>query len=174
MLAYIRYLWYVIRHKWFVMIECWKVRLYWLGITHDISKLLPDEFFPYASHFYGRDSKKYQDERKRQGGYYKPTDTGDAAFDYAWLLHQKRNKHHWQWWILPEDEGKIKVLEMPEKYRLEMFCDWVGAGKAQGYSNNTREWYLKHKDKMQLDPKTRQWVEERLRIDSGVSEETST
>src|SRR3972149_1962592 len=90
---------YLLRHKWYVMIECFKVGLFWRGIRHDISKFLPDEFIPYANFFY-----KKADKMKRDGtGYYKPTDTGDKAFDFAWLLHQKRNRHHWQWYLLPED-----------------------------------------------------------------------
>ena len=105
------------------MLECFKKKQYWLGITHDLSKFLPSEFIPYAKFFYGKRKKDIRDET----GYYKPTDTGDLAFDFAWLLHQKRNKHHWQWWILPTDEEGIKVFEMPMKYRIEMLCDWKAA-----------------------------------------------
>ncbi len=82
------------------MIECFRAGLYWRGIIHDMSKFLPSEFFPYANHFYGGI------QTGRNGtGYYKPTNTGDAQFDWAWLLHQKRNSHHWQFYLLPEDEG---------------------------------------------------------------------
>ena len=109
-MKYLKYAWYIIKHKWYVMIECFKVGLYWQGITHDLSKLLPDEWFPYANYFYGF-------KKRDETGYYKPTDTGDKAFDFAWLLHQKRNPHHWQWWILPEDDGGTKILEMPLKYK---------------------------------------------------------
>ena len=154
---YLKYLSYVLRHKWFVMTECFKVKLFWQGITHDLSKFLPDEFIPYANFFYGK-KKVIRDKT----GYYKPTDTGDKAFDFAWLLHQKRNPHHWQWWILPEDEGEIKLLEMPYKCLLEMICDWRGAGKAQGYGDNTKEWYLENKNKMQLGDETRKQIEKIL------------
>ena len=40
----------------------------------------------------------------------------DGSFDSAWLLHQKRNAHHWQYWVLLEDEGNTKALEMDDKY----------------------------------------------------------
>lgn len=155
-MKYFQYLWYVIRHKWFVMVACFRLRLYWLGITHDLSKLLPSEFIPYMEHFYGSGVgiKTGRDET----GYYKPTDTGDKAFDFAWLLHQKRNKHHWQWWCLPEDGGGLKVLEMPLKYRKEMLADWRGAGRAQR-KPNTKKWYDASKDKMSLGVETRQWIE---------------
>ena len=155
---YLKYLSYVLRHKWYVFIECCKLGIPWVGITHDLSKFRPSEWFPYANYF-GGNIKKGRDGT----GYYKPTDTGDKAFDFAWLLHQKRNKHHWQWWILPEDGGGIKILPMTDKYRKEMLADWKGAGKAQG-TPNCKKWYLTNKNKMQLHPETRRWIEEQLKI----------
>jgi hypothetical protein len=156
------------------MVECFKVGLYWRGLAHDLSKFLPSEYIPYMNHFYGKDShhkdgnhmpkgiKKGRDET----GYYNPTDTGDKAFDFAWLLHQKRNRHHWQWWVLPEDDGGLKILPMPYSYCLEMVCDWVGAGKAQGFWSpkddkyfETRSWYRKNSCHMQIHEKTKKFVE---------------
>lgn len=96
---HLRYLSYVLRHKWFVLVECWRRGLYWRGLVHDLSKFLPSEWFPYVEHFHGRQSGRQRDVT----GYYKPTDTGDPAFDRAWFLHQKRNDHHWQWWTQPDD-----------------------------------------------------------------------
>lgn len=159
MKRYWAYLLYVLRHKWFVFLEATKLRIPWLGIIHDYSKFLPSEFIPYARHFNNPDGTpvKVRDET----GYYKPTDTGDEPFDFAWLLHQKRNKHHWQWWVLPEDEGGLKVLQMQDKYQREMLADWYGAGRAQGTPDSSI-WYAKHKDKMSLHPNTREWIEKRL------------
>jgi len=169
-MKFFKYLNYIIRHKWYVGIECFRERLYWRAITHDLSKFLPSEFIPYMNYFYGKrgdDIKKGRDET----GYYKPTDTGDKAFDFAWLLHQKRNSHHWQWFVLPEDDGGLKVLPMRKKDRLEMICDWIGAGKAQGCFSpkgdrfrETRHWYVKNKNKMKLTEGTRYWVEKKIRL----------
>lgn len=163
----IKYLFYLLRHKWYVLVESLKEGIPWRGFMHDMSKFLPSEWFPYVNYFYGGDSdiKRGRDET----GYYKPTDTGDKAFDFAWLLHQKRNRHHWQWWILPEDEGGVKILEIQKQYLKEMICDWIGAGKAQGHVSpkddrffETRRWYSKNKEKMQLHPHTRKWIEEKI------------
>jgi len=164
-MKYLKYFWYVVRHKWYVMLACFdrsefQNGMYWLGVTHDWSKLRWSEYRAYTEHFYGKgkDIKSGRDET----GYYKPTDTGDADFDFAWHLHQKRNRHHWQWWCLPEDSDGVKVLEMQPKYRLEMFCDWLGASKAQGNGGDIasiRAWYEKNGEKMQLHPDTRDWVE---------------
>lgn len=165
---YTKYLKYVLKHKYYVMIECFKEGLYWQGVTHDMSKFLPSEFIPYANHFYGNsgDIKKGRDNT----GYYKPYDTGDEDFDFAWLLHQKRNRHHWQWWILPKDEDGIKILPMSKRYVEEMICDWIGAGKAQGFKSSkhdkyfeTRNWYNTNKDKMQLHDETRLVIEEKIK-----------
>jgi len=162
-MKYFKYLKYVLRHKWFVMIACFKVGLYWQGLTHDNSKFLPDEFFPYANFFYGKKDSSITTKRNSKG-YWKPTDTGDKAMDFAWLLHQKRNPHHWQWWILPEDEGGIKQLPMPKKYLTEMICDWEGAGKAQRNSTPVWEWYKNYCSKMSLHIDTRIELEQAIAI----------
>ncbi len=120
-MEYFKYLKYVIRHKWFVFLECCKMGLIWRGIIHDLSKFRLSEFIPYANHFYGE--KEGIKKGRNKSGYYKPYDTGNLFFDYAWLLHQKRNPHHWQYWILPKDDGGIKIFDMPLIYKKEMLCD---------------------------------------------------
>ena len=141
------------------MTECFKRGLIWQGLMHDLSKFFPDEFFPYANHFFTKGKKPARDKT----GYCKPTDTGDPAFDFAWLLHQKRNKHHWQWWVQPDDCEGVVILPMPDKYILEMFCDWLGAGRAQGFESGTiDQWYASNKNKLQLHPNTRKKIEEIL------------
>lgn len=157
MIKYCKYLWYVIKHKWFVFIECYKLGIPWLGIIHDWSKFRPSEFIPYTRHFFG--GRKSGIEKGRDStGYYKPYDTGDKDFDFAWFLHQKRNKHHWQWWVFPLDKEGYKMLGMTQKYRKEMLADWKGAGRAQK-TPGVEVWYQKNKDKLQLHPSTRLWIE---------------
>ena len=158
---YIKYLWYILRHKWFVFIECCKVEMIWLGLIHDWSKFRPSEFIPYARHFYG-ENRDEQIKKEKVEGYDKSRDRQDGVFNKAWLYHIHRNKHHWQYWLLVQDEDKDVVLEMPNKYRKELLADWHGAGKAITGKNNTKEWYLKHKDKYQFHPDTRKWIERSL------------
>ena len=123
-MKYLKYLKYVLRHKWFVLIACLKQGLYWQGLMHDISKFRPSEFFPYANHFYGGTNElKYKKVAQTKGGYLKSEDSGDFSYDYAWLLHIHRNPHHWQHWILIQDEDDNKILEMPIKHLKEMICD---------------------------------------------------
>lgn len=156
---YWEYLKYIIKHKFFVFVECCKLGIPWLGIIHDWSKFTPKEFFPYANHFFGKGSKGIKTGRDSTG-YYRPGDTGKQAFDLAWFYHQKRNKHHWQWWVEVEDYGN-KAVKMPIKYRKEMLADWRGAGRAQG-TPDTKAWYDKNSHRLILEKETRKWIEERL------------
>ena len=153
---YGKYLSYLVRHIWYVRQACWKNDLYWQGLIHDLSKWRLDEFLPYARFFYS--SKSPRDST----GYYKPTDTGNEAFEIAWLKHIHRNPHHWQHWIIPTDDGGIDIRRMPERYALEMLCDWFGASMAQGFGGKCRTWYESNKEKIQLHPETRRFVERRV------------
>ena len=138
----LRYLSYIIRHKWFVSIECVRLGIPWRGITHDLSKFLPSEWIAYKQHFYG------------------PIETW-GEFDLAWFKHQNRNDHHWQWWILRNDSGSIKSIAMSHAARRDMLADWKGAGRALG-KPDTAAWYEANKHNMVLHPETREWVEKQL------------
>ncbi len=157
-MMYLQYLWYVLRHKWYVLIECSKRGIVWRGIMHDMSKFRPDEFIPYARYFYGDYGVKNICPAKwaNPGDKFHKTKN---AFDRAWLKHLYRNPHHWQYWILQNDTDGREILEMPIVYINEMICDWRGAGMAITGKDNIAEWYTKNKDKMELHAKTRLAVE---------------
>jgi hypothetical protein len=159
-MKYLKYLKYLLAHKFWVSYYCFKNKLYLRGFLHDWTKFLPDEFVPYMNFFYGKKGAVHRGAM--QSGYYKPYKTDDEKFDFAWLKHQNRNKHHWQWWVLPKDDGTILAMRMKRKYIVEMVCDWRGAGKAQGFGDNTKSWYEENKDKMTLHPETRSQVEDIL------------
>jgi len=150
MRRHLKYLWYVLRHKWFVFVAGLQLRVsLWQLIIHDWHKITPVEWFPYARCFYELDGRKR----------YVP----DEAFTFAWNAHQKRGKHHWQYWLITWDHGGTDVLEMPDRYRREMLADWMGAGRAiTGKWGGTLDWYTQNSDKMKLHPRTRQWVEVQL------------
>ena len=155
-MKHLRYLVYVLRHKWYVFIECAKLGIVWQGIIHDWSKFLPTEWFPYVDFFFG----KYAWVR---GSNQRPPKDIDDKFDLAWLHHQHCNPHHWQWWIRHGDDGSTRVFPMSPRFRMEMLADWRGAGKAQGKSD-TRGFYIANKDRMTLHPETREWIEKQLVI----------
>lgn len=151
-MIYLKYLSYVLRHKWFVFLACCQMGIVWRGIVHDLSKFRPSEFIPYARHFYG-DIKK----RRYETGSYDPT-VYDNDFALAWLHHQRRNPHHWQYWV--EFKGMrdgLKVYEMPEQYRKEMMADWIGAGRAQG-TPSVKAWFEKNRGNIWLEDETAEEV----------------
>lgn len=142
---------YLIRHKYYVFIAGWYLNVsIWRLLTHDISKFRPSEWFPYAETFYKEDGSNQ----------YKPTE----AFDKAWLYHQHRNPHHWQYWILRLDGGSIKYMSIPDKYVAEMVADWCGAGRAITGKWEVREWYDKNKDKIDVNGLTRNHINFYLNI----------
>lgn len=168
-----RYLKYVVRHKWYVMLACFRRGLIWRGLKHDWSKFLPSEWFPYAESFYSTIPREKRDELREQcwkatGNYpWTTLATVKSEFDAAWLHHQHFNDHHWQHWVLREDSGKTKLLEMPWVCVQEMLADWEGAGRAIHGTNDTSAWYHKNRDNIQLHPKTRVIVEHALQVKKG-------
>lgn len=119
-------------------------------VTHDESKSKGDEYQAYDEYFYGKNK------------------TFDVIEDFnkAWLLHIHRNPHHWQHWVLLEDdpEGKESYIciEMPERYVIEMICDWWSFSINKGEIKEIFDWYDEHKKKMKLHEKTRAYVEKVL------------
>jgi hypothetical protein len=149
-----KYLKYVLLHKWYVFLYGIKLGVpLWGLIIHDWQKFTPVEWYPYVMSFYG--PWKYNER----------PDWLVDDFDLAWLHHQHYGPHHWQYWVLREDSGALKLLEMPDRYRREMLADWRGAGMAINGRDETKEFYLKNRGKIQLHLKTRLWVESELGIE---------
>lgn len=124
---------------------------------HDESKFDDAEYDAYDDYFYGN-------ERKDE-------DEIDRAFDYAWLHHIHNNPHHWQYWVLQEDEGKQKALEMPKPYVFEMIADWWSFSWKNGDLRSIFSWYADHEKKMILHPETRKLVDDILdEIDRRIPE----
>lgn len=114
--------------------------------NHDDSKYGSEEYTPYLNHFYPPEGKTGEDFRKE--------------FDVACLHHYHNNPHHWNYWVLNDDEDKDKgrVLDMPEKYVIEMLCDWHSFSLKD--SNSTAyNWWNKNKEKMNMTDNTIKLVE---------------
>lgn len=103
-------------HKMLVMQNCFCCGLYWQGLTHDLSKLSPVEFWAGAKYWQGICSPNNA-QRQKEG------------YSAAWLHHKGRNKHHLEYWIdySPEGDHQLAGIRMPEKYVAEMFCDRIAA-----------------------------------------------
>ncbi len=165
MRAHLAYLRYVLRHKWFVFLACRRLGVpLWRSIIHDWTKFTPAEWFPYVRQFYNPDGSKRQVNRA-DGGLH--TRELDKAFNRAWLHHQKHNPHHWQHWVLINDEDGTVPLRMPIEYVYEMVADWDGARRAITGKSDPAGWYERNAEKMILHYATRHLVEAILELHYG-------
>ena len=143
---YWAYLKYIIEHKKNVGIECLRLGMPFHAITHDLSKFRPSEFIPYAKFFYAKDRTNN----------YKKSDEDDLNFQTGWNHHQKRNKHHWNYWVSVTRAEMLIPLEMPMKHVRQMIADWNGMSKKFG--GNTKDYYTKNCGEMILHPKTKERI----------------
>ncbi|MEG1593429.1 MAG: DUF5662 family protein [Oscillibacter sp.] len=105
------------RHRALVRKYCFRLGLYWQGLTHDLSKYSPSEFWVGVKYFQG-DHSPNDAERKAHG------------YSAAWLHHKGRNRHHFEYWTDYGIHGEgIVGVEMPINYVAEMFCDRLAASK---------------------------------------------
>lgn len=152
MKAHLQYLKYVLRHKWFVFLACLEYGLIWRGIKHDWTKFLPSEWFPYVAYFYG---KKEVVPNKFTFGFdqiekpvMKVPDKVQQEFDIAWLHHQKRNSHHWQYWLLTPDQPRPQFNEqsMDGGMTHSWIADQKGKVAAVVYEYDSDIYKLLHPD----------------------------
>lgn len=106
------------RHRRLVRHYCLRLGLVWQGLTHDLSKYSPTEFW--------RSAKYYQ-------GYRSPNDQErlENGVSLSWLHHKGRNRHHFEYWIdyclRPDGSVYMGGCKMPKRYVAEMFCDRIAA-----------------------------------------------
>ena len=122
---------------------------------HDSSKYnkVPDrdcyyelccEYDQYANYFYGEKTAEVE-----------------QCFDLAWLSHIHHNPHHWQHWLLQNDDPKIglRVLDMPYVFIIECICDWWSFSWKQNKLDEIFNWYDTNKEGILLSDKTRKTLE---------------
>ena len=122
-------------HKMWVMRYCFKIGLYWQGLTHDLSKYSPTEFLVGMKYYQG-DRSPNNAERE------------DTGMSKSWMHHKGRNKHHFEYWI---DYGIncdtiIKGVPMPRRYVAEMIMDRISASRVylgDAYTDQAPYQYLK-------------------------------
>lgn len=121
--------------------------------NHDTSKYTVEEYGPYDAYFYGK-----KDETSRE--------KVEERFNYAWLHHIHNNPHHWQHWILHNDdrESGMVILEMPDRFILEMICDWWSFSWRKGDLWELWNWWTANSDYILLGEKTREKVIDLLNL----------
>ena len=104
------------RHRHLVRKYCFRLGLYWQGLTHDLSKYSPREFWVGAKYFTGTHSPNDGERR-------------DKGYSSSWLHHKGRNKHHFEYWTdySPVRGVGVTGVKMPVRYVAEMFCDRLAA-----------------------------------------------
>ena len=113
---FFRHLHKVNKHRWWVFYYCCKAGIPWRGIIHDLSKYSLIEFWESVKYYQGNRSPI--DACKEVNG-----------VSYAWMHHKGRNPHHYEYWQDNFDKGGNPV-SMPDKYAIEMLCDYLAAGRA--------------------------------------------
>ena len=109
----------ITRHRHTVIRHCFKAGIGWQGLFHDLSKYSPTEFIPGAKYYAGDKSPNVGERR-------------DLGYSLAWLHHQGRNRHHFEYWMDYSMASGVRTrvpIEMPTNYLIEMFCDRVAACK---------------------------------------------
>lgn len=134
----------ITRHRHTVMRHCFKCGLIKQGLTHDLSKYSPSEFWAGAKYYQGNRSPQAR-EREIFG------------YSAAWLHHKGRNKHHFEYWTDYAD-GKRVYVEMPPRYLAEMICDRIAACKIYLKDNyddgKALEYFEAKTDKEGMNPQT--------------------
>lgn len=107
----------ITKHRWLVMLGCFRVGLYRQGLTHDLSKYSPTEFWTGARYYQGNRSPNAAERE-------------DKGYSEAWMHHKGRNRHHWEYWTdYSMEQMRYVPVPMPRRYMAEMICDRIAASK---------------------------------------------
>lgn len=117
-------------HRKYVRKACFKMGLFWQGLTHDLSKYSPTEMS--ICRYYSGTRSPHQNAREVLG--YSP----------SWIHHYHKNKHHFQHFFDESETGEIIPIKMPYRFIAESFCDMLGASKAYNPKNWKPEMLLNY------------------------------
>ena len=115
----------VMIHKYWVFHYCCKIGMPIVGLTHDLSKFSPIEFWESVKYYNGKVSPIVMCKK-------------DKGYSEAWQHHKGRNPHHYEYWIDNLDKGGVPI-KMPYRYAAELICDYLAAGKAYNRNKSYRQ-----------------------------------
>lgn len=128
--------------------------LYWQGLTHDLSKYSPREFWPGVKYFQGNRSPIEMEKK-------------DKGYSFGWLHHKGRNPHHWQYWI-DMKHGEMVAQDMEMKYIKEMICDRIAAcmvyEKEKYHNSSALEFHQRSQEKNNMSLRTKLYLDYYLQI----------
>ncbi len=138
----------ITHHRWIVRQGCFRVGLYWQGLTHDLSKYGHTEFSVGAKYYQGNRSPNAA-EREARG------------YSLAWMHHKGRNRHHYEYWSdMSPVTKQYETVPMPRKYLVEMVMDRRAACKVyegEKYTDGSALAYFeKSRERLLMNEQTRQ------------------
>lgn len=136
----------ITHHKLLVLNGCFKVGLYWQGLTHDLSKYSPTEF--------RIGTRYYQGNRSPNGA-----EREEKGYSEAWMHHKGRNRHHYEYWNdMNRQTKRYESVPMPRRYLAEMVVDRIAACQVyQGerYTQSSAyDYFAKNPDRILMHPQT--------------------
>ena len=154
----------ITRHRFLVMVGCFRVGLIRQGLTHDLSKYSPTEFWEGARYYQGNRSPNAAERE-------------DKGYSEAWMHHKGRNRHHYEYWTDMNRQTRCyESVPMPKRYLAEMVMDRIAACKTyegKAYTPaSALNYFLKSRERELMHPKTREELEVLLRMlqDRGEGE----
>jgi len=138
----------ITKHRWLVREGCFRVGLYWQGLTHDLSKYSVTEFSNGAKYYQGTRSPNAAERE-------------DKGLSEAWMHHKGRNRHHYEYWTdMSLQTRNYESVPMPRKYLVEMVMDRRAASmtyQGAAYTDaSPLEYFDKSREKALMHPQTRQ------------------
>lgn len=138
-------------HRFLVCGACFRMGLIWQGLTHDLSKYSPTEFWQGARYFQGTRSPNGAERE-------------DKGYSEAWMHHKGRNRHHYEYWTDMSPETKrYEPVPVPRRYLAEMIADRLAACKVyegERYTASSPLNYLmRSREKNLMHPQTKRELE---------------
>jgi len=125
----------ITRHRHKVMRYCFACGLIWQGLTHDLSKYGPTEFWSGARNYLGTKSP-HQEERLKKG------------YSEAWMHHKGRNRHHIEYWRdIDMKTHRYAPVKIPDRYVAECLCDRIAAAENYNRGSFDRRKVLEYYDR---------------------------
>lgn len=141
----------ITHHRLLVLAGCFRVGLYWQGLTHDLSKYSPTEF--------GVGIRYYQNGRSPHAAERK-----DKGYSESWMHHKGRNRHHYEYWTDMNPESRTyEPVQMPRKYLAEQIMDRRAACmvyQGDAYTDSSAyNYFMASRERQLMHPYNRQELE---------------
>lgn len=141
----------ITKHRFLVMKGCFSMGLYRQGLTHDLSKYAPVEFWNGARYYQGVRSPNAAERE-------------DKGYSESWMHHKGRNRHHYEYWTdMSPVTKKYEPVPVPRRYLAEMIADRIAACKVYegaAYSTGSPLGYLlRSREKDLMHPRTKRELE---------------